>query len=63
MQHSLTDARRGQREVRLVPEVARALGYLRTGTNVQKAARGAVTRLVKTGLLIERGGFLVPSGG
>jgi very-short-patch-repair endonuclease len=45
----------------LVPEIARVLGYLRTGAHVEKAARRAVARLIKAGALVERGGFLFPS--
>jgi len=44
----------------LIPEVARVLGYMRTGANVEKAARGAVSRLIEAGILIERGNFFVP---
>jgi hypothetical protein len=47
----------------LIPEVGRVLGYLRTGTHAEKAARNAVTRLLKRGVLVERGGFLVLSEG
>ncbi len=47
----------------LVPEITRVLGYLRTGAQVEKAARRAVARLVKVGVLVERGGFLFPSEG
>src|SRR5262249_5217194 len=43
----------------LILEVGRVLGYLRTGANVEKAARGAVSRLVRAGVLVERAGFLV----
>jgi hypothetical protein len=45
----------------LIPEVGRVLGYLRTGAHVEKAARSAVSRLVKRGVLVERAGFLVLS--
>ena len=45
----------------LPPEIARVLGYLRTGAHVEKAARKAVARLMRAGGLVERGGFLFPA--
>jgi very-short-patch-repair endonuclease len=43
----------------LIPEIARVLGYGRTGSKIDSEARKAVVRLRQAGGLIERGGFLV----
>jgi very-short-patch-repair endonuclease len=51
---------RGVSKDELIPEIARVLGYARTGDKVERAALEATNRLVKAGRVVERGGFLVP---
>ena len=51
---------RGASKDELVPEIARVLGYARTGDKVERAASEATKRLVKSGRVVERAGFLMP---
>ena len=50
---------RGASKNELLPEIARVLGYARTGENVERAALEATKRLVKSGRVVERSGFLM----
>jgi hypothetical protein len=52
---------RGVTKSELIPEIARVLGYSRTGDKVERAALDAMKRLVKAGRVVERAGFLIPS--
>lgn len=52
---------RGVMKHELIPEMARVLGYARTGDKVERAALEAMKRLVKAGRVIERAGFLILS--
>src|SRR5262249_177087 len=52
---------RGITKHELIPEIARVLGYARTGDKVERAAFDAMKRLIKNGRVIERAGFLIPS--
>jgi len=52
---------RGVSKDELIPEIARVLGYARTGDKVERAALEATKRLVKNGRVIERAGFLIPA--
>jgi very-short-patch-repair endonuclease len=52
---------RGVTRHELISEIARVLGYARTGDKVERAALEAMKRLVKAGRLVERAGFLIPS--
>ena len=51
---------RGVSKDELLPEIARVLGYARTGDRVERAALEATKRLVKSGRVIERSDFLIP---
>jgi very-short-patch-repair endonuclease len=50
---------RGASKDELLPEIARVLGYARTGDRVERAALEATKRLLKNGRVIERSGFLM----
>jgi very-short-patch-repair endonuclease len=52
---------RGASKDELLPEIARVLGYARTGDKVERAALEATKRLIKSGRVIERSGFLMPA--
>jgi hypothetical protein len=52
---------RGVSQDELIPEIARVLGYARTGDKVERAALEATKRLIKNGRVIERAGFLMPA--
>jgi hypothetical protein len=52
---------RGVSKGELIPEIARVLGYARTGDKVERTASEATKRLVKSGRVVERAGFLMPA--
>jgi very-short-patch-repair endonuclease len=52
---------RGVSKDELIPEIARVLGYARTGDKVERAALEATKRLIENGRVIERAGFLMPA--
>lgn len=52
---------RGVTKHELIPEMARVLGYARTGDKVERAALEAMKRLVKARRVVERAGFLIPA--
>jgi len=52
---------RGASKDEVIPEIARVLGYARTGDKVERAASEATKRLVKSGRVVERAGFLMPA--
>lgn len=51
---------RGITKEELIPEIARVLGYARTGDKVERSASKAMKRLVESGRDVERAGFLIP---
>jgi very-short-patch-repair endonuclease len=50
---------RGVSRNELLPEIARVLGYARTGDRVERAALGAIRRSLGSGRIVERSGFLM----